>query len=212
MNVLAKESWSWILYEDGDRRILSVLVGTVALFDVNVELLPKERAAWEQQGAAGLAPLIQAIQWDFRRAIADRAQERFNLALSDFLLPGADPVALTERWRPQTNDYPRIFLKEMEAHARSTYDELWKQPEILRPEQGSDRVRADVATTEALIAGNSHFPDDWKTVAQRALNPMLAVAHWRFGLPSQTFGEAYDGLIDLGDHMVWFPKLHRLLR
>ena len=212
MKVLAEEPWSWALYEDGDRQVLSVLKGGVGIYEVKIELLPREREAWAQSGVEGLYPLIEAIQRNHRQAIAERAQERFSLALSDFLLPGADPVALTERWRPDRGACALVFSNEIWKSAQSAYEVLWAEAEVLRPEQGSDRVRMDVATTETLAAGNLHFPGGWETIAKKALNPGLAIARWRFGLPSGHFGAAYDGLIDLGDRLVWFPKPYRVLR
>jgi hypothetical protein len=62
MNVLDQEPWSWTLYGEGDRRVLTVLVGGVAQYDLSVELTPEERAGYDTQGVAGLKRLIADIQ------------------------------------------------------------------------------------------------------------------------------------------------------
>ena len=62
MEKLAEENWSWILYADGEGLLLSVLVGTVALYEVNIRLDATQSAAWRDRGAQALAPLIRNIQ------------------------------------------------------------------------------------------------------------------------------------------------------
>lgn len=71
MNILAQEPWAWTLYADGDRRILTVLVGGVALYEVAVALTPAEREAFDAQGAAGLSALIAGLR-DHPSEYADR--------------------------------------------------------------------------------------------------------------------------------------------
>ena len=62
MTVLVQEPWTWILYPDDDRRILSVFTGGVATWELAVELTPDEIAAWNGQGIAGLQHLVSGIQ------------------------------------------------------------------------------------------------------------------------------------------------------
>ncbi|MGE4073404.1 MAG: hypothetical protein AB7E72_19715 [Lysobacterales bacterium] len=42
MKVLAESAWSWMLLADGDSRILSVLCGTIGLFELVILLSPSE--------------------------------------------------------------------------------------------------------------------------------------------------------------------------
>jgi len=48
---VAESTWDWILYrEPGGRLVLSVVCGTVALWEVEVEVGPGLRAAYEAEG------------------------------------------------------------------------------------------------------------------------------------------------------------------
>lgn len=62
MEKLAEAPWSWTLYQRGDDLILSVMSGGAAMVEVNVTLTADEAQAWSDDGQAGLAPLIDAIQ------------------------------------------------------------------------------------------------------------------------------------------------------
>lgn len=71
MEKLAEAAWDYILYRDGERLVLVVACGTVAIYEWAVELNDAERGAWEADGIAGLRFLVQAIR-DNPRAFADR--------------------------------------------------------------------------------------------------------------------------------------------
>ena len=62
MNVVAKEPWDWMLQAEGERWILTVVVGSSALVNFSVELTPAERAAWTERGVEGIRGLIVGIQ------------------------------------------------------------------------------------------------------------------------------------------------------
>lgn len=62
MKELVNGGWDYILYEDGDRLILSVPVGGAAMYEVNVVLSAEESAAFRAEGMAGLKALIRQIQ------------------------------------------------------------------------------------------------------------------------------------------------------
>ena len=62
METLAEKPWTWTLYRVEDSLVLSVLSGGVAMVEVNVTLTPEEVSAWTQDGEAGLAGLVDAIQ------------------------------------------------------------------------------------------------------------------------------------------------------
>lgn len=61
---LHDEPWSWTLDETDEGLVLTVLCGTVGVYEVAVVLDPAEAAAWERHGAAGLGPLAEAIRYD----------------------------------------------------------------------------------------------------------------------------------------------------
>ena len=62
MKELENKTWDYILYEDGDRLILSVVVGGVAMYEVNVVLNAAESGAYRQKGMEGLKSLLADIQ------------------------------------------------------------------------------------------------------------------------------------------------------
>lgn len=60
---LSESPWDYIVWEHEGRIYLDVLCGTVAIYDVVVELDATERMLWETEGAAGLLSLIQDIRY-----------------------------------------------------------------------------------------------------------------------------------------------------
>ena len=61
---LAESTWDWILFREPDGRlVLSVLCGTVALWEQEIELGPELAAAWE---AGDLEPIRK-----FARQVTD---------------------------------------------------------------------------------------------------------------------------------------------
>ena len=62
MNVLAQDPWSFTLEEDGERLLFVVVCGTVAVYDVVLELTDDERAAWSIEGVAALRALAARVQ------------------------------------------------------------------------------------------------------------------------------------------------------
>ncbi|MFN8073191.1 MAG: hypothetical protein U0R66_15500 [Mycobacterium sp.] len=61
---LHDEAWSWTLEEIDEGLVLTVLCGTVGLYERAVLLEPDEVAAWQRDGPAGLEPLAEAIRYN----------------------------------------------------------------------------------------------------------------------------------------------------
>lgn len=66
---LHRESWSWTLDRTDSGLLLSVMCGTVGLYERSLLLTPEEVDAWEQSGPAGLEPLVEAIRNDVRSTV-----------------------------------------------------------------------------------------------------------------------------------------------
>lgn len=62
MTILAQEPWTWTLYADGGRRILSVMTGGHGMWELALELTTDEIAAYDASGIAGLDVLVKGIQ------------------------------------------------------------------------------------------------------------------------------------------------------
>ena len=61
---LHQEPWSWTLEQVDEGLLLTVLCGTVGVYEKAVLLEPDEVAAWQQDGPAGLEPLAEAIRYN----------------------------------------------------------------------------------------------------------------------------------------------------
>ncbi|MDG6108611.1 hypothetical protein Daura_25225 [Dactylosporangium aurantiacum] len=59
MDVVAEEPWAWMLYVDGDRHVLCVVCGTVAMYELAMQLRPDEIGAYRAGGAPALDRLAR---------------------------------------------------------------------------------------------------------------------------------------------------------
>jgi hypothetical protein len=50
MQLIDQRDWAWALYADGERRYLSVLCGTIAMYELTLELDAGERARIGEPG------------------------------------------------------------------------------------------------------------------------------------------------------------------
>ncbi len=73
--ILHDESWSWTLEQVTEGLLLTVLCGTVGLYERSIILRPDEVALWEAGGPAALEPLVEAIRNDGR---GERFGERYR--------------------------------------------------------------------------------------------------------------------------------------
>lgn len=88
---LHEEPWSWTLEEIDEGLLLTVLCGTVGLYEKAVLLEPDEIAAWNQHGPAGLEPLAEAIRYNAPTGTGLRHRWR-----PDLIAGGADSSAPPE--------------------------------------------------------------------------------------------------------------------
>lgn len=88
---LHEEPWSWTLEEIDEGLLLTVLCGTVGLYEKAVLLEPDEIAAWSQHGPAGLEPLAEAIRYNAPTGTGLRHRWR-----PDLIAGGADSSAPPE--------------------------------------------------------------------------------------------------------------------
>lgn len=58
------EPWSWSLEHAAHGLLLSVVCGTVGLYERTIVLNPHEAQMWDAGGAAALEPLVEAIRND----------------------------------------------------------------------------------------------------------------------------------------------------
>jgi|CXWL01.1.fsa_nt_gi hypothetical protein len=97
IQVLDESVWSWMLYADGDRRVLAVLCGTVGLYERVIELDSRE---------CGLIIADrQAIDELARRISGD--PPRYGPRHQPHLLDSDAARAATARWRAERESLTR---------------------------------------------------------------------------------------------------------
>lgn len=115
--------------------------------------------------------------------------------------------------RPRPADFARAFHPDIAEQARTIYEALWTdQPRVERTPAGS-HLKLNIAPAGMLLEENElsrHFPGGYRAVAP-LLNPHRVWVAWKLIPPGKNAGMAYDGLVWLDDHWVWFPKPYRAL-
>ena len=62
MKEVLKKRWSYVLYESGQNYILSVLCGTVGLYELRIQLNEEEVAMYKADGVGYIENLVKTIQ------------------------------------------------------------------------------------------------------------------------------------------------------
>lgn len=62
MEEVSRKHWDYILCRDGESLILSVVCGTVGIFEVNIKLDDIEARHYAEQGEAYLVMLVQSVR------------------------------------------------------------------------------------------------------------------------------------------------------
>lgn len=71
--LLAESDWDWMLFRDAaDDLVLSVVCGTIGVFEVEVILDPSQRAAYDAEGTPFLDRLAADIRYSPRKYMAPR--------------------------------------------------------------------------------------------------------------------------------------------
>jgi hypothetical protein len=116
--------------------------------------------------------------------------------------------------RPGADDYARAFVPEAVDEARNAYEALWATPpRVVRPGRDTT-LECHVAPAGMLAWDNPlsrSFPGGYAAIAS-LLQPQRVWVAWKSIERGRDAGMAYDGLVWLEDHWVWFPKPYRVLR
>lgn len=135
--------------------------------------------------------------------------------LQAFLQPGADFAQLTKQLKPTEEDYLSVFKDEFVEKAKAYYEAMWNNPNaIIAPKMGQTEMKLWSATTEQLQEGQgdaNQFPGGYKAIAS-LFKPGLTFYSFKFVKPTETFGMAFDGLIQLNGRWRIFPKPFRIPR
>jgi hypothetical protein len=159
--------------------------------------------------------LVAAIHFGSTAAHAGpRAGEAEARALlQQFLRPGADAVALTQKLRPSSADYKAVF-GDMAAKAEAAFKSGWDAGAVVvHPKEGQSELKLWSASTEELRSGAGaarEFPGGYAKVAPH-LGKGLTFYRFKFVAPGRSAGHAYDGLVYVNGRWVIFPKPYRIL-
>lgn len=121
---------------------------------------------------------------------------------------------LVGTFRPQPQDYERVFEPAALDPVREQYEALWAAPLPLGPPATpGSRVECHVAPAGMLGYPNElsrRFPGGYGSIAS-LLRPQRVWVAWKVIERGQSAGTAYDGLVWIDDHWSWFPRPYRVL-
>jgi len=61
---LLKKQWEYILYKDNDELILSVVCGTIALYDIEIKLSAEQKEKFSKEGQGFIDLLAEEIRYN----------------------------------------------------------------------------------------------------------------------------------------------------
>ncbi len=130
--------------------------------------------------------------------------------LNKFVDPSAmtQVAELVQAWKPQPDDWERVFMPEAAAKARIAYKPLWVSPPPPLPRPGQTAVRVRVAEASEFASGSpraKEFAGGFTSIAQQLVPGNIWVT-WEYLAPGETAGMAYNGLVYLDGRFAWFPK------
>lgn len=92
MEVIAEKSWNWMLFADGERLLLSVVCGSVGIYEMDFELTEDEVAAYRR------------LEHPYLDQLAEAARSRpaaFGTRRLPAPLAGTEAAAAVAVWRQQ---------------------------------------------------------------------------------------------------------------
>lgn len=152
---------------------------------------------------------------DLARSTALAAIEILKQELTPLIHALASDVdgKLSAALQPQESDYARAFHPQIADAARQAYEALWANPPRVSSMPSGSQLKLNVAPAGMLAEDNElsrHFPGGYRAIAP-FLNSRCVWVAWKLIAPGKSAGMAYDGLVWLDDHWVWFPKPYRVL-
>jgi hypothetical protein len=122
---------------------------------------------------------------------------------------GSQVAEMVQAWKPQPDDWERVFMPEAAEKARIAYKPLWVSPPPPMPRPGQSIVRVRVADAADFSAGNARakeFPGGFTNIASSLVPGNIWVA-WEYLAPGEQAGMSFNGLVYMPDgRFVWFPK------
>ena len=135
--------------------------------------------------------------------------------LQEFVKPGADHAALSAKLRPTKQDYDAVFTPQAVAKLQAAYEPAWNQGVmVVKGKPGQTAVLVWSGTSEDIKAwrgaARDHFPGGYQKVGPY-LKPGVTLYAFKFVVPGEALGMAFDGLVHVNGRWVLFPKPFRAL-
>ena len=128
-------------------------------------------------------------------------------------LLGPDRFEAHVRLVPHMPEYEQVFTGEMAGTVRRAYEfsPITPQESYAKPDQTELRIGGGLAEDLGTDpAANAFFANGWKRFLPY-LVPGRMWLGWRYVVPGQALGMAYDGLVRTDKRWVWIPKPWRAL-
>jgi hypothetical protein len=146
-------------------------------------------------------------------ATIEQLQAAARAAVSALLVL-VDPGRAAERapfflsLRPRKEDYARVFVPAAVDAARAFYEAMWAQPMEMTWNLRQTELRVAAALAEDFLSWNERaepFPRGYREVAPLLL-PGVIWLRWEMKEPGDALGLSTDGLVQLAERWVWFPR------
>lgn len=141
------------------------------------------------------------------------SQAAARALLEQFVVPGADLVALTRPLIASADDIRAVYKEPLASAMIEVYRDKLPANIAIRPKPGQSEILIWHTTTDDLMAGSDmldNFPGGYRRVTE-FMNPGYPLVRFKFVAPGQELGMAYDGLFWVNDHWAWMPKPWRML-
>lgn len=139
---------------------------------------------------------------------AEDESEKARKLLQQFLTPNVDCIALTQKLMPSRQEYLSYFGQGDSSRAMDYYEPYWKNGQIvIRPRPGQTELKLIPIDLAELKAGKplpAGVPQEYEKLRSR-LRGGKTVYAFKFVKPGEEQGVAWDGLVRLGGHWVFFP-------
>lgn len=110
--------------------------------------------------------------------------------------------------RPQPGDYAQVFVPPALRRAQAFYEAMWAQPMQTTWNLRQTELRVAAALAQDFTDWNARaepFPGGYRDVAPLLL-PGVIWMRWEMKEPGELYGLSTDGLVQLGERLVWFPR------
>ena len=110
--------------------------------------------------------------------------------------------------KPRPTDIASVFTADLVEKAIAHYAPLWAQPVEIRARPDQSELVVHAALAKDLPGAT--FPGGYKHVVSHLVPGRIWIA-WKYFVPGERLGMAYDGLVWVDDHFAWFPKPWRMV-